>query len=323
LNFQPSTFNLELVKAMPIIHQTPSTPAVSGETEAIREILRRVRRIEIRSRRAVDDVMGGEYHSVFKGRGMEFDEVREYTPGDEIRDIDWNVTARTGRPFVKRYVEEREQTVFFVVDVSASGAFGTGRKMKGEVAAEICAVLAFAAVRNNDRVGLLTFSDRIEELIPPKKGRNHVLRVVRELLFARPEGRGTDLTLALDTLVKVLRRRAIVFLVSDFLAPDLRRPLMIANRRHDLIVIRVGDAREAQLPSAGMIAFEDAETGEAILVDTSDRRVRERFEEFNQRRYTALDRMMRSLGIDDVAIRTEGDYLEPIVRYFRLRAKRR
>ncbi|MBN1867526.1 DUF58 domain-containing protein [Candidatus Sumerlaeota bacterium] len=308
---------------MKIIHQTPPSPAVSSETEAIREILRRVRRIEIRSRRTVHDVMAGEYHSVFKGRGMEFDEVREYAPGDEIRDIDWNVTARTGRPFVKRYVEEREQTVFFVVDVSASGAFGTGRRMKGEIAAEICAVLAFSAVQNNDRVGLITFSDRIEELIPPKKGRNHVLRVIRELLFARPEGRGTDLALALDTLVKVLKRRAIVFLVSDFLTPDVRRPLMIANRRHDLVAVRVGDPRETVLPPAGIIAFEDAETGEAILVDTSDRRVRERFEEFNERRGVALDRLMQSLGIDNIAIRTEGDYLEPLVRFFRLRAKRR
>ena len=307
---------------MPILKRTSPAKPTSGETEAIRDILRRVRRIEIRSRRAVNDVMAGEYHSVFKGRGMEFDEVREYAPGDEIRDIDWNVTARTGRPFVKRYVEEREQTVVFVVDVSASGEFGTGGRLKGEVAAEICAILAFSAVKNNDRVGLLTFSDRIEDLIPPKKGRTHVLRVIRQLLFAKPQGRKTDLTLAIDTLNKVVKRRAIVFLVSDFLTSDLRRPLMLANRRHDLIAVRVGDIREGVLPAVGIVELEDAETGESILVDTSDRRVRERFEEFNQRRILALDRLTQSLGIDTVPVPTEGDYLDPLVRYFRRRAKR-
>jgi uncharacterized protein (DUF58 family) len=296
----------------------------SSETnERMREILRRVRRIEIRSRKAVNDVFGGEYHSVFKGRGMEFDEVREYAAGDEIRDIDWNVTARTGKAFIKRYVEEREQTVFFVVDVSASSEFGTGERMKGEIAAEICSVLAFSAIQNNDRVGLLTFSDDVEELIPPKKGRKHVLRVVRELLFGQPRGRGTNLSLAIETLNRVLKRRAIVFLVSDFLAPDLRDPLVRANQRHDLIAIRLSDPREEVLPPMGIIELQDAETGETMRVDAASRSVRERFEESNRKRRLGLDRMFRSIGADCVAISTDADYLEPILSFFRMRARRR
>ncbi len=292
------------------------------DTERMREILRRVRQIEIRTRRAVQNILGGEYHSVFKGRGMEFDEVREYTPGDEIRDIDWNVTARTGRPFIKRFIEERQQTVFFLVDVSASSVFGSSGQLKSEMAAEICAILAFSAIQNNDRVGLLTFSGEVEKLIPPSKGRKHVLRVVRELLFSAPQGRRTNIALAIDTLNKVLKRRAIVFLVSDFIAPDLRRPLMLANRRHDLVVVRLGDTREEELPSAGILSLHDAETGERMLVDTSSRAVRERFAEYNRRRRMDLDRMFVSQGIDNIQVRTGEPYLEPIMRFFRMRAKR-
>jgi len=294
----------------------------TGNGERMREILKRVRQIEIRSRRTVNDVLAGEYHSVFKGRGMEFDEVREYEPGDEIRDIDWNVTARTGRPFVKRFVEEREQTVFFVVDVSASGEFGTDRRMKGEIAAEICAILAFSAIQNNDRVGLLSFSDRVEEMIPPKKGRKHVLRVVRELLFAQPNGRGTNVPLALDTVNQLLKRRSIVFVVSDFLSGDLRRPLMITNRRHDLIAIRISDPREEVLPPVGIVELKDAETGESMLVDTSNRLVRELFAQSNQRRQLGLEKEFHSLGVDHIDIRTSEPYLNPIVKFFRMRAKR-
>ena len=294
----------------------------SENNETMREILKRVRQIEIRSRRTVNDVLAGEYHSVFKGRGMEFDEVREYEPGDEIRDIDWNVTARTGRPFVKRFVEEREQTVFFVVDVSASGEFGTDRRMKGEIAAEICAILAFSAIQNNDRVGLLSFSDRVEEMIPPKKGRKHVLRVVRELLFAQPNGRGTNVPLALDTVNQLLKRRSIVFVVSDFLSGDLRRPLMITNRRHDLIAIRISDPREEVLPPVGIVELKDAETGESMLVDTSNRLVRDLFAQSNQRRQLGLEKEFHSLGVDHIDIRTSEPYLNPIVKFFRMRAKR-
>ena len=294
----------------------------SENNETMREILKRVRQIEIRSRRTVNDVLAGEYHSVFKGRGMEFDEVREYEPGDEIRDIDWNVTARTGRPFVKRFVEEREQTVFFVVDVSASGEFGTDRRMKGEIAAEICAILAFSAIQNNDRVGLVSFSDRVEEMIPPKKGRKHVLRVVRELLFAQPNGRGTNVPLALDTVNQLLKRRSIVFVVSDFLSGDLRRPLMITNRRHDLIAIRISDPREEILPPVGIVELRDAETGESMLVDTSNRLVRELFAQSNQRRQLGLEKEFHSLGVDHIDVRTSEPYLNPIVKFFRMRAKR-
>ncbi len=298
--------------------QTTATP----ESERLREILKRVRRIEIRSRRAVLDVMGGEYHSVFKGRGMEFDEVREYSPGDEIRDIDWNVTARTGKAFIKRYIEEREQTVFFLVDVSASGLFGSHERMKGEIAAEICAVLAFSAIQNNDRVGLLTFSDDVEKYITPKKGSKHVLRVVRELLFAQPRGKGTNITLAVNTLNKVLKKRSIVFLVSDFLTPDLRRSLMMANRRHDLIAVHLADEREETLPPAGIVELHDPETGKTIAVDTSSRKMRDRFAHANRRRLLGLEKLFRSLAVDNITIRTDEDYLDPIVRFFRMRAKR-
>ncbi len=293
------------------------------ERERMREILRRVRGIEIRSRRAVQDVMGGEYHSVFRGRGMEFDEVREYQAGDEIRDIDWNVTARQGRAFIKRYVEEREQTVFFAVDVSGSNRFGTSGRFKDEIAAEICAVLAFSATQNNDRVGLLTFTDRVEEIVPPAKGRKHVLRVVREMLFSEPEGRGTDVQLALDTLNHHLKRRAIVFLVSDFLTGDLRTVLRQTNRRHDLVVIRMSDLREETLPNAGLVDLEDAETGRRLTVDMSSRRVREAFGQINQRRRAEVEQMFKSLGIDHVNIEAGCDYLEPLVKFFRQRAKRR
>jgi len=297
-------------------------------TQEIRDILRRVRRIEIRSRRAVQDALGGEYRSVFKGHGMEFDETREYQPGDEIRDIDWNVTARTGKPFIKRYVEEREQTVFFVVDASASGVFGSQREMKGEIAAKICAVLAFAAIQNKDRVGLLTFTDRVETLIPPEKGRKHVLRVIRELLYGKPQGRGTDLTLAVDTLNRTLKRRAIVFLVSDFLTDEPRKALALAKRRHDLTLIRLTDPREEELPAAGILELEDAETGEVMLVDTASRAARERFAASNQLRKTAYEKLARSLGIDEIVVRTDASgpeemaYLDPIMKFFRLRAKR-
>lgn len=293
------------------------------EAEHMREILARVRRIEIRSRRAVQEVMGGEYHSVFKGRGMEFDEVREYEPGDEIRDIDWNVTARTGRAHIKRFVEEREQTVFFVVDLSASGSFGSRNRMKREQAAEICAILAFSAIQNNDRVGLITFSDHIEEMIPPKKGRKHVLRVIRELLFARPKGRGTDMPLALDTLNQVLKRRSIVFVVSDFLTDDFSRPLRMTRRRHDVIAIQLRDEREEVLPPMGIIELEDAETGEARLVDTGSEEMRRSFEDFNRRRLMMTERAFRSIGVDHLPIRTDAEYIGALIKYFRLRAKRR
>jgi uncharacterized protein (DUF58 family) len=286
------------------------------------EILKKIRRIEIRTRRLVADVFSGEYQSVFKGRGIEFTEVREYLPGDDIRSIDWNVTARTGHPYVKKFEEERELTIMFVVDASGSGAFGSVRRFKAELAAELCAVLAFSATRNNDRVGLVMFSDRIEKVVPPQKGRRHVLRVVRELLYTEPEGTGTDIPMALDYLANVVRRHAVVFLVSDFQTSGYDRALAVANRRYDLIAIDVSDPRESELPSVGLVELEDAETGERIVVDASDRRFVERFAEEMEKRRAAKESGFRKLGVDRIAVSTDRPYVEPLERFFRMRARR-
>jgi uncharacterized protein (DUF58 family) len=258
-------------------------------------ILGRIRQLEIRTRRLVNDSMVGEYHSVFKGRGMDFDEVREYVPGDEVRTIDWNVTARAGRPFVKKFTEERELTILLLVDVSASGQFGSTAQSKREVAAELASALAFSAIRNSDKVGLLLYSDRIERYLAPKKGRRHVLRVVREILYHEPTGRGTDTVKALDVASHVLHRRAIVFLISDFKTPgdpernrtDLRRAVRQTNRRHDLIAVRIEDPLERTLPDVGVIAIEDAETGEIVELDTANPAVRRRFKEATRERRRA------------------------------------
>jgi len=287
-----------------------------------REILRQVRRVEIATRGLVSEVFSGEYHSVFKGRGMNFAEVREYHYGDDIRNIDWNVTARTGAPFVKVFDEERELTVMLLVDVSASGEFGSRGRMKGEVAVEICAVLAFSAITNNDKVGLIIFSDRIEKFVPPRKGRRHVLRVLRELLYFRPEGRGTDIGGALEYLARVVRRRAVVFVVSDFLADGFDRALAVAGRRHDTIVIRMGDRRERALPPVGYLELEDAETGERLTVNVSDRTFRDAFEREVAERAAALDRRFRKTGVDVIDISTDQPYADRLMRFFRDRARR-
>jgi len=286
------------------------------------EVLKKVRRIEIVTRRFVNDVMAGEYHSVFKGRGMEFDEVREYQEGDDIRTIDWNVTARTGFPHVKRYVEERELTVMLMVDLSSSGDFGTSRWQKGEMATELCAVMAFSAIKNNDRVGLLLFTDQIEKFIPPKKGKKHVLRVIRELVTFRPSHRRTNLTAALDYINKVLTRKSVVFLISDFLSEDFKNPLAITGRHHDLIAVTISDPREKKLPPAGIIEFEDAETGEIAVIDTSSTRVRSTFEKRSSAETTALTSMLRSLKIDHIDLSTDIDYTRPVIQFFRERARR-
>ncbi len=286
------------------------------------EILKKIRRIEIRTRRLVADVFSGEYHSVFKGRGIEFTEVREYLPGDDIRSIDWNVTARTGHPYVKKFEEERELSIMFVVDASGSGAFGSVKRFKAELAAEMCAVLAFSATRNNDRVGLVMFSDRIEKVVPPQKGRRHVLRVVRELLYSEPEGTGTDIPMALDYLANIVRRHAIVFLVSDFQTGGFDRALAVANRRYDLIAIDVSDPRERELPRVGLVELEDAETGERVVVDTGDRRFVERFAREIERERAEKERTFRRLGVDRIAVSTDKPYVEPLERFFRMRARR-
>ena len=287
------------------------------------EILRKVRRIEITTRGLVNEVFSGEYHSVFQGRGMNFAEVREYQYGDDIRSIDWNVTARTGTPFVKVFEEERELTVMLVVDVSASGNFGTRMRMKGDVAVEICALLAFSAIKNNDKVGLILFSDRIEKFVPPRKGRRHVLRVLRELLYHRPDRSGTDIRMALEYLTRVTRRRAVVFLVSDFLAGGFGRALNIAGRRHDTIAVRVRDRRETELPPIGLVEFEDAETGERFVVNTSDRSFREAFGRDRAAVEEELERTLRQGKVDLIDIRVDRPYVRPLMRFFKERERRR
>ena len=287
------------------------------------EILRKVRRIEITTRGLVNEVFSGEYHSVFQGRGMNFAEVREYQYGDDIRSIDWNVTARTGTPFVKVFEEERELTVMLVVDVSASGNFGTRMRMKGDVAVEICALLAFSAIKNNDKVGLILFSDRIEKFVPPRKGRRHVLRVLRELLYHRPDRSGTDIRKALEYLTRVTRRRAVVFLVSDFLAGGFGRALNIAGRRHDTIAVRVRDRRETELPPIGLVEFEDAETGERFVVNTSDRSFREAFGRDRAAVEEELERTLRHGKVDLIDVRVDRPYVRPLMRFFKERERRR
>lgn len=288
-----------------------------------REVLRQVRRIEIRTRHLVTDVFGGEYHSAFKGRGMEFSEVREYTPGDEIRSIDWNVTARMGHPFVKLFREERELTVILLVDQSASGAFGTRRRQKSELAAEVGALLALSAVENNDRVGLVLFTDRVEHWVPPAKGRRHVLRVVREILYHQPRARGTRLALALDHLSRTQKRRAVVFLLSDFMDSGYDRSLTVASRRHDVVAIRLRDAREEMLPPVGLVALRDLESGRSRLVDTSDAGVRRAFAEAAVRRERHFTEAVRRARVDAVDLWTDRDVVAPLAGFFRKRMHRR
>jgi len=287
-----------------------------------KDILKKIQQVEIHTRRLVNESFVGEYHSVFKGRGMEFEEVREYQPGDEIRTIDWNVTARMGRPFIKRYVEERELTVMLLVDVSASGNFGSIKQLKNEVAIEICALLAFSAIKNNDKVGLIIFTDKIEKFIPPKKGPRHVLRVIRELLCAEPTGKGTNISVALEYLNKISSRRTISFIVSDFIANDYAHALRIANKRHDMIAITMVDPREQELPNVGFVELRDAESGETSLVDTANAQVRREFSVVNLRQVHERSKLFRSMGVDEIIINTGKHYIEPIVRFFRVREKR-
>ncbi|MBN1507567.1 MAG: DUF58 domain-containing protein [Sedimentisphaerales bacterium] len=287
------------------------------------DLIKRIRQIQIYSSRAVNASFAGQYESVFKGRGMQFDEVREYTPGDDIRAIDWNVTARTGKPFIKRFVEEREMTVLFAVDLSASGEFGTVDKMKNDLAAEFCAVLAFAAAKNNDKVGLLIFTDRIELFIPPKKGSRHVLRLIRELLAFQMPKRKTDIPLALDYVARVLRRRATVFVVSDFIEAAFKKPLSLLNKRHDVIAVPVRDRVEIAMPSVGLIEVQDAETGEIMLVDTSSRRFRSQYGESSSHRFDELKGTLRSCNVDFIPITTDKPYVNDLIQFFHMRHRRR
>jgi uncharacterized protein (DUF58 family) len=300
-------------------------------SEQTREMIKKVRQIEIRTNRLVTDTLAGQYHSVFKGRGMNFDAVREYVPGDEVRTIDWNVTARAGRPFVKKFVEERELTLLLMVDVSASGDFGSGAQSKRELAAEIASVLAFSAVKNSDKVGLLLFTNKVELYLPPRKGRRHVLRIVREVLGFEPAQRGTDLVQALDFVNDVVERRAIVFLLSDFQngnqtdqsVADLRRALRQTNRRHDLVALPIEDARERVLPNLGVVAIEDAETGELIELDTRNPMVRQRFTEIAEQRATHLQRVFNAEAVDSLRLSTNRPYVADLMAFFKNRSRRR
>ena len=287
-----------------------------------RELLRQVRRLQLRARRAVEDLLGGGYHSVFKGAGIAFEEVREYQPGDDIRRIDWNVTARMGHPFIKRFIEERELTVILVVDGSGSQAFGTGLHQKREVAAELAAVLAFSAITNNDRVGLLHFTDRVEKFVPPRKGVRHVLRLIREVLFFQPRFKGTCIREALRVLNRVLHRRAIVFLISDFIDSGYEQSLHYTGRRHDLIAMPIRDPREEELPKVGLLQLEDAETGRQLLLDTRSKRLRQEFARRAAQRRQELQQLARSARVDVIEVSTEGGHLEALVRFFRQRQRR-
>jgi len=287
-----------------------------------KEIVRKIRRIQISTNRLVNESLAGEYHSVFKGRGMEFDEVREYQHGDDIRTIDWNVTSRTGHPFVKRFVEERELTVMLLVDASASGAFGSFEKTKGEVAAEISALLAFSAIKNNDRVGAILFTDRVEKFIPPRRGSTHVLRVIRELLYYRPERRGTRIEQALEHLNLVVRKRAVVFLISDLLDQGFEQPLKVANRKHDMVIIQIVDPRERELPDVGILEVRDAETGEVVRLDTSLPRIRAAYRENWERNHQELKQLFQSNRIDHVLINAAEPYDIPLVRFFEERTRK-
>jgi uncharacterized protein (DUF58 family) len=287
-----------------------------------KDILKKVRQIEIRTNRLVDSSLGGEYHSAFRGLGMEFEEVREYQPGDEIRTIDWNVTARTGHPYVKRYREERELTVVTLVDVSLSERFGSGLQQKAELAAEFSAVVAFSAIRNGDKVGTILFTDRVEKYIPPKKGKKHVLRVIREILDFRPVSRGTNVEEALRFLARVLKRRATVFLISDFIATDFEKALAAVRGKHDIIAIRTSDPREAELPDVGLISLEDSETGEVVVVDSRSSRVRKLFESRGVAERSQQDDLLRSLKIDELEITTGKPYIKELSNFFKMRGKK-
>lgn len=287
-----------------------------------KEIIKKIRRIQIYTNRTVNDILAGQYRSVFKGRGMEFAEVREYQIGDDVRFIDWNVTARMGRPYVKQFSEEREMTVMLLVDASGSGRFGSVKQTKNDIAAEIAALIAFSAIRNNDKVGLIIFTDRVEKFIAPKKGRSHVLRVIREILYFQPQGKNTDITSAIEYLMRVTSRRTVAFLISDFIASDYERKLRAANYRHDMIALRIADPREVKLPRVGLIELEDPESGERVLVNTRNDRLRKKFERLSKSRHAEQTRMFRSMNVDSVDIRTDSSYVEPLVRFFRMRERR-
>jgi uncharacterized protein (DUF58 family) len=287
------------------------------------EMLARVRRLQIRARRLVRMLFFGEYHSVFRGKGIEFSEVREYLPGDEVRTIDWNVTARMGAPYVKKFVEERELTVYLLVDLSASSAFSTTTATKRDLAAEIATLIAFAADANNDKVGLIAFTDRLELYLRPRKGQHHVLRMARDLIYHRPKGRGTNIEVATDFLMRVAKRPGVAFVISDFHARGFEPSLRLTAQKHDVIAVSITDPREVELPRVGLVALSDPESGAEVLIDTDDRRERERYAAMATERIVARRRLLAGLGVDEVALRTDRSYVEPLMEFFRARSGRR
>lgn len=287
-----------------------------------KELIKRIRKLEITTRKVVSDTLAGQYHSVFKGRGMAFSEVRQYQPGDEIRTIDWNVTARMNEPYVKVFTEERELTVVLLVDVSASKEFASRGQSKSEIAAEVAAQIAFSAIANNDRVGLILFSDRVEHVIPPKKGRKHVLRVVTDILAFNPEGRGTDLGAGLTYLSRIAKRKTVTFLISDFLVREIEKPLRIVSRKHDLVPVVISDPMEEAFPKLGLVALEDPETGERVIVDASDPMVRGEFARLMQSGRDERRKLFKKLELDHVELKAGEEYQNALTRFFRIRSRR-
>lgn len=286
------------------------------------EILKKVRLIEIKTRHIVNNIFGGEYHSAFKGMGMEFAEVREYYPGDDIRAIDWNVTARTGKPFIKKYDEERELTVMLIVDVSASGFFGTGESLKSDIMIELASILSFSAIKNNDKVGLLLFSDKIEEFIPPKKGKSHVLRVIREMIYHKAKDRKTDISIALEHIQKVLKRKSIIFLLSDFWDDSYQQTMKLINKKHDLINIQILDKAEIAIPKLGMVKFHDAETQRSVWIDTNNKQVQNISTKYIQNKNKVIKEFCKNNKIDFISIDTAEGYLNPLEQFFSTRMHR-
>lgn len=286
------------------------------------EVIKKIRRIEIRTKKLVNDLFSGEYHSTFKGQGIEFEEVRQYEPGDDIRLIDWNVTARAGHPFIKKFKEERELSVVLLVDASSSGQFGTKERFKSETAAELCALLAFSAIKNNDKVGMIIFTDTIERFVPPKKGRGHVLRLIRDILYFKPKGTGTNITGALEYFNRVIKRKSVVFLISDFLSDGYLKPLQIASNRHDIIAIKVTDPREAKFENVGLLELEDVETGEIYVIDTGSSAFRKEFASRANEDLVQMKRNFRMIDLDFIPIRTDESYINPLIKFFKKREKR-
>ncbi|MFH1441969.1 MAG: DUF58 domain-containing protein [Candidatus Omnitrophota bacterium] len=287
-----------------------------------KEILKNIRRIQITTSRMVTDVFAGQYQSVFKGKGIEFEEVREYLPGDEIRSIDWNVTARMNHPYVKKFVEERELTVMLLLDMSASSFFGTVNKLKMQIAAEICSILAFSAIRNNDKVGFMAFTDKVEKFVPPRKGIQHVLRVVREALYFKPHGKGTDINAVLDYLNHVTRRKTVTFIISDFYSSGFKNKLSVANKRHDIVAVTITDPKELELPDIGIVQLQDPETDREFLVDTSNTKLRAQYLDNARGKFKEREKLFHSVGMDSIDIRTDTPYSQNLIKFFKARERR-